>query len=274
MRILCTKTKTSTRVRRPQNLTPALRATPLLRKERAYTTDPVQSASTPLSLRRRGAGGEVPFGRGEVLLPSERRILSKLTSPKKIQDYLNSIPFNFEHGGETCLSPRRVLREQRAHCMEGALLAALALRLHGHEPLILDLTSAAHDTDHIIVPFRQYGCWGAISKTNHSVLRYREPVYRTIRELVLSYFHEYFDTQGKKTLRSYTHPINLRRFDARGWVTDEQPLWYMVEYIMDLPHKPILTRAQIQNLRIADEIEQICTRDPEWITQNKKRTIK
>lgn len=207
------------------------------------------------------------------LTSDEQRILRKLSSPKKIQDFLDQIPFNFETRGDTCLSPRRVLREQRAHCIEGALLAALALRLHKQRPLILDLTSALHDTDHIIVPFRQYGRWGAISKTNHSVLRFREPIYHTIHELAVSYFHEYFDAERRKTLRSYTQPINLSRFDKQNWMTDEDHLWYLVHYIIDFPHTPFLNPSQLRHLRKADPIERHGSLFPEWISQRKRNPL-
>lgn len=208
-----------------------------------------------------------------TLTSAERSLLRSLRTPEKIQDYLDTIPFNFETDEDTCLSPRRVIREQRAHCIEGALVAALALRLQGHPPLILDLTSAAHDADHIIVPYTQDGCWGAISKTNHAVLRYREPIYHTIHELVVSYFHEYFDTDGLKTLRSYTRPIPLSRFDHKGWMTDENHLWYLVEYIMDLPHIDILPKSQLKKLRRADPIEQYGSSFPEWTAQNSRSTL-
>lgn len=125
-------------------------------------------------------------------------ILRLLKTPRKIQDFLEEIPINFEPEGDTCLSPRRVLRERRAHCIEGAMLAALALRIQGERPLVLDLEASAQDHDHVIALFKRHGCWGAISKTNHAVLRYREPVYKTIRELVLSFFHEYMDGTGRK----------------------------------------------------------------------------
>ena len=135
----------------------------------------------------------------------EINLLGSLDTPKKIQDFLESIPINMEEDGvDTCLSPQRVLREQRAHCIEGALFAAMALRIHGHRPLVVDMTAARFDSDHVITVFREEGFWGSISKTNHGVLRYREPVYKSIRELVMSYFHEYFDNYtGRKSLRSY-----------------------------------------------------------------------
>lgn len=189
------------------------------------------------------------------LSTKELRILRRLNTPRKIQDFLETIPANFEPEGDTCLSPRRVLRERRAHCIEAAMLAALALRINGHAPLVLDLTSAPHDEDHVIVPFQQNNCWGAISKSNHAILRYRDPVYRTIRELVMSYFNEYLDGHGRKTLRSYSRPVNLSRFDAHGWMTSEDDVWLIAEHLADVPHIPLLTSAQLASLRRADGIE-------------------
>ncbi len=184
----------------------------------------------------------------------ELSILKKLNTPRKIQDFVNELKANFEPNGDTCRSPRVVLRKKEAHCVEGAVLAAAALRIHGHKPLVLDLTSNKKDYDHVVTVFRQYGCWGAISKTNHPVLRYREPVYKTIRELVMSYFHEY-TKDGIKTLRSYSMPVNISRFDKLGWTTSEKDVWYIPEYLLKVSHKQILTRAQISNLRKADLLE-------------------
>jgi hypothetical protein len=189
------------------------------------------------------------------LTPEETRVLKKLNSPRKIQDFLETIPINHEPEGDTCLSPRRVLREKRAHCIEGAMLAALALRLHGEKPLVLDLTAAPHDFDHVVCVFRQHHHWGAISKTNHAVLRYREPIYKTVRELVLSYFHEYTDEQGRKTLRSYSRPVDLSRFDDDEWMTSEENVWVVPNYLSEIPHTPLLSRAQISSLRKADAFE-------------------
>jgi len=186
----------------------------------------------------------------------ELRILKKLNTPRKIQDFVTAIPINFEQDEYTSLSPRRVLRENRAHCIEAAFLAAVALRLQGHQPLILDLTADGKDEDHVVALFKQHGHWGAISKTNHVTLRYREPVYKTIRELVMSYFHEYFTNHnGRKTLRSFSQPVNLARFDKKGWVTDEKQLWYVVDHLFKIPHTKILSRKQIATLRKVDEIE-------------------
>lgn len=185
----------------------------------------------------------------------ELEILSKLNTPKKIQDFLNKIPINFEENGDTCLSPRMVLKNNKAHCIEGAMLAALALRLQGKKPLILDLTANNEDDDHVITVFKQDGFWGAISKTNHSVLRYREPVYKTIRELVMSYFHEYSNDKGAKTLRSYSKPINLSRFDKLNWITNEKDVWFVPEYMVKIKHYNILNRKQMAGLRKADKLE-------------------
>lgn len=186
---------------------------------------------------------------------AELKVFRRLNSPAKIQDYLNCLPFHFVRDNDTCLSPRGVLREQTAQCMEGAMFAAAALRQIGHRPLVLDLQAHHDDADHVIAVFQVEGYWGAISKTNHAVLRYREPVYRTLRELVMSYFHEYFLDTGKKTLITYSKPINLSRFDKLGWMTSEEPIWYIPEYLVDAPHYPILTPGQRRHLRLADPIE-------------------
>lgn len=196
--------------------------------------------------------GMIPFG----LTRDEHRALRALDRPWKIQEFLNAVPINREPDGDSCLSPRRVLRERRAHCMEGAMLAALALRLQGERPLVLDMTGTPDDCDHVIALFRRAGHWGAISKTNHSVLRYREPVYRSLRELVMSYFHEYSSqATGKKTLRSYAGPVDLSRFDRLGWMTREDDVWEVPTYLSEIRHVPVLTRAQIAGLRTADPME-------------------
>lgn len=198
------------------------------------------------------------------LTTRELKLLRRLRTPQQAQDFLNHIPINFETTGATCLSPRRVLREGRAHCVEGALLGALILRLQGHSPLVVDLRSVWHDDDHLVAVFRERGKWGALSKTNHAVLRYREPIYASVHELVMSYFHEYFTDDGRKTLRSYAGPVNLARFDARGWITAETNLTYLNHYLDRLPHRPLLTPRQVRALRLADRIERSAGRLVEW----------
>ena len=189
------------------------------------------------------------------LTTEERRIFCVLTTPIKIQNFLERIPINFEVGGETCRSPRRVIRDRTAHCMEGALFAAMALWFHGERPLLLDLRATKNDDDHVVSLFRRGGCWGAISKTNHAVLRYREPVYRSVRELAMSYFHEYFVDSGRKTLRDFSHPFDLRPFANRGWMTAEEDLWYLCKALDDSPHDDVMPPGFARALRKADRIE-------------------
>jgi len=188
------------------------------------------------------------------LSDDEKKLFSRLSSPAKIQDFLNTIPFNFEPNGETCSSPRVTLERNSAHCLEGALLAAAILWYHKEKPLLLDLTSTAKDFDHVVTLFKKDGFWGAISKTNHAVLRYREPVYKTIRELALSYFHEYFLDDGTKTMRTVSKPFNLKQF-GKGWITSTENLWDIGAALHDSPHDPLLTKAQENNLRKADQVE-------------------
>jgi Transglutaminase-like domain len=197
----------------------------------------------------------------------ERKILQSLKTPAKIQDFLNTLKFRIVGENETCNSPRIVLRDREAQCVEGAVFAAAALRLHGYKPLILDLVATNDDADHVVAVFQIDGCWGAVSKTNHGVLRYREPIYRSIRELVMSYFHEYFlQSNRKKTLRTFSKPVDLSRFDRNNWETSEEPVWFVPEYLLTIPHTPIMTRSQIARLRIADPIEAAMTDIEEWPT--------
>ncbi len=178
--------------------------------------------------------------------------MGRLSRPEEIQSFLDQdVLYNKEPGGATFRSPRRVLRDRVAHCIEGALFAAAALRVHGHPPLILDM-EAVRDDDHIIALFKQYGHWGAVAKSNYSGLRFREPVYRTLRELVMSYFEHYFNLEGEKTLRSYSRPVNLARFDKLGWMTAEKELWKVSDYLYAMPHQPVLTAKMIRRLRPVD----------------------
>lgn len=198
------------------------------------------------------------------LSKEEEKLLRSLNRPKKIQDFLETIPINQEPNGDTCLSPREVLKQNRAHCIEGAMLAALTLRVNGHKPLLLDLTSARHDFDHVVAIFGGPGAWGAISKTNHAVLRYREPIYRTIHELAISYFHEYFDDTGGKTLRSYSDPVDLTRVDNKQWMTSPKDVWFVVDLLNTARHHSLLTLSQLRSLRRADEIEREAGKLLQW----------
>ncbi len=184
--------------------------------------------------------------------PAESRLFRRLRSPAGIQDFLdNGLAYNKEPDGPTCRSPRRVLRDRTAHCMEGALFAAAALRVLGHPPLLLDL-EAVHDDDHVLAIFRVRGLWGALAKSNFSGLRYREPVYRSLRELAMSYFEHYYNLRREKTLRRYSRPVNLRRFDDRNWMTAEEDVWMVPEYLCDIAHTPLLPRAVEARLERVD----------------------
>lgn len=194
----------------------------------------------------------------------EIKKLRNLTTPAKVQDFVNAIPFNFERDGkDTIKSPLRTLRENNAHCFEGALLAAYALSLHGHKPLLMCLKSIDTDFDHVVALFKMNGYWGAISKTNHVVLRYREPVYKTVRELAMSYFHEYFLDDGQKTLRSYTKPLDLNSF-SEDWIDSMQDLWGIDEGIDMQRHFEIVPRKNLRFLRGADPIERLAGKIEEW----------
>ena len=148
--------------------------------------------------------------------------------------------------------------------MEGALFAAAALKVNGEKPLVVDMNANDRDDDHVICVFEKNGKWGAIGKTNHAVLRYREPVYKDIRELVMSFFHEYFDNKGKKNLRSYSEPVDLSKLDSLNWVASEEDIWFVHDYLDKARHFPILDRKQISGLRKADDIEIAAGKIVEW----------
>jgi hypothetical protein len=185
----------------------------------------------------------------------EFSILMRLSTPQKIQDYLNAIPINHEIGGQTILSVREVLRQRRAHCIEGAFFAACALWVHGEPPLVMHLDCDLSDFPHVIALFRRGGHWGAISKTNGAPLRYRDPIYRSLRELVMSYFHEYYNKRGYKTLRSYSGAFDMRRFEPKHWVTSEKSCWAAHDWLADLRHYPLVSARQTRLLSRRDPFE-------------------
>jgi hypothetical protein len=185
--------------------------------------------------------------------PRERKILRRLTTPAAIQRFLDDeIAYNLEPGGDTCYSPRTVLRKGIAHCMEGAMLAAAALRNLGHPPLLVDL-EAVRDTDHVLAVYRTNGHWGAVAKSDYSGLRSREPVYKNIRELVMSYFEHYFNPAGEKTLRAYSRPVNLRQFDQREWMTSEQDVWVVPNYLCEIKHTPLVDKTMLRRVAPMDK---------------------
>ena len=182
----------------------------------------------------------------------ELAVLRRLATPARIQHFLDhDLGYNMEKEGDTCRSPRRILRDRVAQCMEGALFAAAALRVQGFPPLLVDL-EAVRDDDHVLAVYRHRGHWGAIAQSNYAGLRSREPVYRTLRELVMSYFEHYFNLKGEKTLRRYSRPVNLARFDPISWMTAEQDLWVIPDYLAAIPHRRLLTPAMERTLSPMD----------------------
>jgi len=181
--------------------------------------------------------------------PAELRKLRSLKDPHGIQVYLDDIPY---HLADTAWSPRRVLRENTAHCLEGAIFAAAALRATGFPALILDF-EAEHDTDHVVAVYRVNGHWGALAKSNFSGCRYREPVHRTLRELAISYFNLYFNLRRERTLRTFSRPVNLARFDHLQWMTTEKPVWFIVYYLLDIFHYKLLRPGMATHLHRVDE---------------------
>jgi hypothetical protein len=199
-----------------------------------------------------------------ALTPRERRQFARLDTPQKVQNFLDALPANFEPDGDTHMSPRRVLRERVAHCTEGAILAAACLPFHGHDAYLMDLRSLPTDQDHVVTLFRQRGLWGAISKTNHAVLRWRDPIYRNPRELAMSYAHEYYLKSGRKSLVAYSKPFRLTRYAPARWVTAEDNLDWLIIALDDSPHLTLAPKAALKQQRRATAFERKVTDQPEW----------
>ncbi len=189
-------------------------------------------------------------------------MLNRLSTPGQVQDFLNKIPFNFEEKGETLKSPALTMKIRKAHCFEGALLGAYLLSMQGFTPYVLHLKAIAGDYDHVIAPFKVGKFWGALSKTNHAVLRYREPIYKNIRELAMSYFHEYFlsngsnsgSNAGEKTLRQYSALLNLSTL-KHDWINSKENLWYIDKKLDKIKHYDMVPKVYIKKLRKAEKIE-------------------
>ncbi|TMG76539.1 MAG: hypothetical protein E6H77_08575 [Betaproteobacteria bacterium] len=188
------------------------------------------------------------------LAPGEFAVLRRLDTPQKIQAYLLALKQNFEHDGESCRPVREVIRTRRAHCIEGAMLAAAALWAHGEPPLLLDMR-AEHDFDHVVAIFKRNGCWGAISKTNGIGLRWRDPVYRSLRELAMSYFHEYYNGHAHKTLREYSVPYDLRRMDTSIWVSGTKNCWVVGEKLDEIRHFKLVNGHHLRAVTRRDPFE-------------------
>ena len=170
------------------------------------------------------------------LSAADLRTLRSLKTPIRIQRFVDELTYDYS---DSARSPKRTLRERRGHCLEGALLAAAALRMQEHPPLLMDL-EAVHDDDHVIALYRERGLWGGIAKSNFAGLRFRAPVYRTLRELALSYFDHYYNLRGERTLRNYSRAVNLARLDSQHWMTAEDDVWCVTDQLMAAKHYPLI----------------------------------
>jgi hypothetical protein len=204
------------------------------------------------------------------LNPREYATLRRLRTPQSIQAFVSAMPINHEVGGETMYSVREVLTYRRAHCIEAALVAACALWIHGEPPRVMRLDCDASDYPHIVALFRRGGCWGAISKSNGMALRYRDPVYRNLRELAISYFHEYTTGGGRKTLRSYAIPLDLRRIDPELWVT-ARGCWDLHERLEGRHHYALISGRQKALLSRRDPFERAAAKIVQFPKETKNR---
>jgi hypothetical protein len=190
-----------------------------------------------------------------ILSAAERRVFARLDSPQKIQAFLDRLPVNFELDGESTMSPRRMLKARTAHCSEGAIFAAAVLAYHGEPPLLMDFQALPSDEDHVITVFKERGLWGAISKTNHAVLRWRDPIYRSARELAMSYAHEYYLWSGKKSLLAYSRPFSLARYTPKRWVIEEEDLDWLLWALDSSPHVAVAPNRALQMRRRTSAVE-------------------
>jgi hypothetical protein len=208
-----------------------------------------------------------------VLTAGEARIFRKLNSPPRIQDFIDALPVNMEPDGSTYMSPRRTLATGRAHCFEGALLAAAVLAFHGERPLLLDFQSAYDDEDHVVALFCQNGHWGAISKTNHPGLRYRDAIHDSLRGLAASYFHEYYMWDGRKSLRFFSRPFDLTRYSPERWVVAAEDLDWLVDALDASAHAPIIPKGNLRKLRPASPFELHASAAVEWRKDGRRTPI-
>lgn len=199
-----------------------------------------------------------------LLTPKERRQFARLNTPYKIQDFLDTLPANFELDGDTHMSPRRTLEAGVAHCTEGALLAAACLVYHGRDAFLMDLRALPADQDHVVTLFRERGLWGAISKTNHAILRWRDPIYRTPRELAMSYAHEYFLNDGRKSLIAYSRPFAVMRYAPERWVIAADNLDWLIYALDQSAHFTLAPKAALRRRRRASPFERHVTDQAEW----------
>ncbi len=199
-----------------------------------------------------------------LLTPAEHRVFRRLDTPQKIQTFLDRLPINFSLDGDTAMSPRRTLAAWMAQCAEGAFLAAAALAYHGRETWLMDIQALPSDHDHVITLFRERGLWGAISKTNHAILRWRDPIYRSPRELAMTYAHEYCLPGGKKSMLAYSRPFSLARYAPKKWVIAPEDLDWLLVDLDTSPHLPVAPRAAMRKRMRSTKVELLSQEVVEW----------
>jgi len=206
-----------------------------------------------------------------LLTPAEARLFARLDTPEKIQTFLDRLPANFEPDGDTIMSPRRLMQVRAAHCAEAALFAAAVMAFHGQPAWLMDIQSLPSDHDHVVTLFKERGHWGAISKTNHAILRWRDPIYRSPRELAMSYAHEYCLPGGKKSMLTFSKPFSLARFAPKRWVTATEDLIWLIEALDDSPHVPLAPARALRKRRRTSKIELQAQELVEWTNPHKRK---
>lgn len=208
-------------------------------------------------MKMRTKAQQIAFGIKLGLNRDHAALLASLKTPSDVQSFIAAIPANYEVGGETCMSAAQALTENRAHCIEAAFIAACALWMQGRTPLLLDLKARLNDSDHVVALYKEGNYWGALSKSNHVWLRWRDPVYRTMRELAISYFHE-FTMRDKKTLFAFSKPFDLRKVDPAIWVSGthkDRDGWDVAWDLDQSPHSDLFPKSQIKHIRDRDPVE-------------------
>jgi hypothetical protein len=206
-----------------------------------------------------------------LLTPAEHQAFARLDTAQKIQTFIEKLPPNFELKVETCMAPRSVLKTRTAHCAEAAVLAVAALIYHGKPAWLMDIRALPSDQDHIVTLFKERGLWGAMSKTNHAVLRYRDPIYRSVRELAMSYAHEYNLNGGKKSMVAYSKPFSLARYAPARWLIAPDDLDWLMEAIDDSPHLPLAPKSSLARRRRMTRVELKSQDVTEWPVPRARR---
>ena len=206
-----------------------------------------------------------------LLTPAEHRVLARLKTGGVIQTFIDKLPPNYELKGDTTMSPRRVLKARTAHCSEAAILAVAAFIYHGKPAWLMDIQALPSDQDHVVTLFRERGLWGAISKTNHAVLRWRDPIYKSAREVAMSYAHEYCLPGGKKSMLAFSRPFSLTRYAPQRWVTATDELDWILEELDEAPHWPVAPGHALRKRRRMSRVELKSQDVTEWPVPRKFR---